>query len=196
MAAFGFNANEETYQKLIASYSQKHRHYHTQAHVNACLRHLDRCKSQANNASEIEIALWFHDAVYNPFRGDNELVSAEWAATFLNENGAAEELAQRVHRLIMVTEHDSPTQTQDESLLVDVDLSILGANTEVYDQFEINVRKEYKRIPMFIYKKKRVEVLKGFLERSAIYNNEPLRSELESQARLNLSNAIEQLQAR
>ncbi len=79
---------------------------------------------------------------------------------------------------------------------MDIDLSILGADAETYAAFEVAVRREYRIVPMFIYRKKRMEVLKSFLQRPHIYHNEPFQSEREQQARVNLSNAISQSSGR
>jgi len=79
---------------------------------------------------------------------------------------------------------------------VDIDLSILGADAKTYDEFEKAVRQEYRIIPMFIYRRKRAEVLHSFLLRPHIYQNEPFLSEREHQARANLSNAVSQLSGR
>ena len=190
MRALGLGASEDTFHSLSAAYSEKHRHYHTGKHVQTCLEHLDRCVSQAQHPEEVELALWFYDAIYNPLSGNNEQKSATWASSFLRDNGASPEVIERVHWLIMVTEHNVETRTMDESLLVDIDLSILGASGKTYDEFEEAVRKEYRIIPMFIYRQKRAEVLKSFLQRPHIYKNEPFRSERERQAQVNLSNAI------
>lgn len=196
MRAFGFGANEETFDSLRAAYSEKHRHYHTGEHVQACLRHLDSCVMRADEPKEIELALWFHDAIYEPLSSNNERKSADWAAAFLAANLATPEVAARVHRLIMVTEHNAATMTKDESILVDIDLSILGADVETYAAFEEAVRNEYRMVPMLIYRRKRTEILNGFLKRPRIYQNEPFFSEREQQARINLSNAISKLSAR
>lgn len=196
MEAWGFSRNEEAYGALVASYSEKDRHYHTKEHVAACLRHLDRCVADVDYPSEVEIALWFHDAIYKPLSRGNERKSADWASSFLSAHGAGEEATARVHRLIMVTEHNAPTQTKDESILVDIDLSILGADPEAYDIFEEGVRKEYGLVPSFIYRKKRVKVLRGFMERAHIYKNEPFSSERERQAKENLANAVSKLERR
>lgn len=193
MDRWKFRRNEEMFKSLVSSYSEKGRHYHTQEHISACLRHLDRCVPYLDQAREVEISLWFHDAIYKPFSSENEQKSADWAASFLTENGATPHEVSRVHSLIMATEHNAPTKTNDESFLVDIDLSILGADAEGYDVFEENVRKEYKRVPMFMYKKKRTEVLRGFLDRSAIYQNEPFTKERERQAKVNLANAVSKL---
>lgn len=196
MAALGFNHNEAVFQSLIAAYGQKHRHYHTAMHIDECLLQLDRCTQQAERPAEIEIALWFHDATYRPLSGDNERKSAEWALRFMIENSATHEAAARVHELIMVTRHNVETKTTDQALLVDIDLSILGADEKIYSRFEEAVRREYRLVPSPLYRRKRAEILNGFLLRPAIYRNEPFRSEFELQARANLANAIGRLSAR
>lgn len=196
MRAWGFDCNEDSCRSLLAAYSEKGRHYHTMEHVTACLRHLDRCAAATEQPREVELALWFHDAIYMPLSAGNEKKSADWAASFLSANGASPDAITRVHRLIMVTAHNAPTQTNDESILVDIDLSILGADPETYDLFEQGVRMEYRLVPSFLYKKKRTEVLRGFLARERIYQHEPFASEREQQARENLADAVSRLAGR
>ena len=77
--------------------------------------------------------------------------------------------------------------------MVDMDLSILGASVDVYTQFERNVRQEYKRVPYFLYRKKRKEILQSFLAREAIYYTDFFRDKWEKPARRNLRSAIEGL---
>ena len=101
----------------------------------------------------------------------NELDSANWATGFLQENNADDGVKERVYALIMATCHGRPVECRDQALLVDIDLSILGAEPDVYDIYEQGIRKEYKLIPSFIYKKKRKEILNSFLAREHIYVN-------------------------
>ena len=196
MERWGFGSNEQTFGALVLAYSGKGRHYHSQEHVAACLRHFDSCVDQISQSREVELAIWFHDAIYKPLVGGNERKSAEWATSFLSANGATGDEVARVHRLILVTEHNAPTQTRDESILVDIDLSILGADPKTYDAFERGVRDEYRLVPSFVYRKKRAEVLQGFLDRPRLYQNEPFATEREQQAKENLRNAIFQLLGR
>ncbi len=193
MGVFGFDKNEETFRSLISAYSEKHRYYHTLEHVADCLRHLDTCAAQIEKPREVELALWFHDAIYNPLSSKNERKSADWAASFLSTNSATDELATKVDHLIMGTKHDAPTHTNDESILVDIDLAILGTDAATYNVFEKAVRQEYQIIPIFLYRKKRAAVLRGFIERPCIYQNEPFKSEREQQARNNLAYALSNL---
>ncbi|PUA28362.1 MAG: hypothetical protein B0W54_18050 [Cellvibrio sp. 79] len=193
MLALGIGGNPETYLQLIAAYSESHRHYHTGAHVDACLKHLDQVRLLANHSAEIEIALWFHDAIYKPRSSSNELDSANWCCSFLMANEVDAEVIARVHQLIMATCHNVASSSNDEQLLVDVDLAILGAPENIYWQFEDNVRKEYKWVPGFIFRAKRKEILDGFLQRERIYNSDYFFQTLEQQARINLRAAIARL---
>lgn len=190
MADWSFTPNHETYGSLVANYSESSRHYHSVEHISACLGHLDTCVNQIVEPREVELALWFHDAIYKPLSGGNERKSADWAALFLKGNGATRAQTDRIHRLIMATEHDKAAESPDESIRVDIDLSILGADPDIYEIFEQAIRKEYWLVPRAIYCRKRAELLRMFLDRPRIYQNNPFFEEREQQARANLSNAV------
>jgi len=196
MATWGFGANRDTFGALVAAYGERHRRYHTGEHLDACLAQLDRCAHRADHPHEIELALWFHDAVYRPFASDNEQKSAAWASSFMGANAAPADATARVHALIMATRHDAPPQTHDESLLIDIDLSILGAAPDAYAAFEAAVRQEYAFVPGFVFRRKRAELLRRFLQRPSIFRNEPFASELEARARENMAAAIARLSGR
>jgi len=181
MDNLGVPSNEATYQALVKAYSEKHRRYHTSEHINATLKHLDSVADLAND--EIELALWFHDAIYKPFSASNELDSAAWASEFLLENKVEQDRIDSVNALIMATVHTAETEGNDQLLMVDIDLSILGSSSAIYDQFENDVRYEYKLVPYFLYRKKRKEILTSFLERERIYQNDFFYDKFETQAR-------------
>ena len=90
----------------------------------------------------------------------------------------------------MATLHTSRCESRDEQLIVDIDLSILGCPEAVYEDFERNVRKEYKWVPGFIYRKKRKEILNSFLDRDRIYVNDFFFEKFEQQARINIQKAL------
>jgi predicted metal-dependent HD superfamily phosphohydrolase len=150
-------------------------------------------KDKVDSAEEIEMALWFHDAVYEPFSATNEEDSAEWAADWLQERGAELPLIARITDHILDTKsHDTP-ENLDGQFMLDIDLSILGTAPEIYDVFETNIRREYRRVPGFIFRKKRKAILEGFSTRERIYATEYFHEKLEGQARENLARAISQL---
>lgn len=185
--------NQATYAKLTQAYTEKHRHYHSDAHINACLQHFDAAKHLAECSAEVELALWFHDVIYKPLSSTNELDSANWCAKFLAENNVAAETVQRIFTLIMATCHAAEPVGNDEALVVDIDLAILGAPENVYQAFEANVRQEYQWVPSSIFKSKRKEILRSFLEREKIYRHAYFYEMLERNARKNLAEAISRL---
>lgn len=190
MRQLGLTDNQTTFTALISAYTDNHRHYHSDAHINACLQHFDAVQHLAEYPAEIELALWFHDAVYKPMSSTNELDSADWCAKFLAENNVADEIIQRIHKLIMATCHSAELVGNDEKLVVDIDLAILGAPADIYQTFETNVRNEYQWVPSFIFKNKRKEILQTFLDRHRIYHHAYFHDLLEHRARENLAAAI------
>ncbi|MCA0911472.1 hypothetical protein [Marinobacter nauticus] len=190
MSALGLPPSKECYDTLHAAYSEKHRFYHTVDHIDAMLTHFDGVKEIAERPAELELAIWFHDAIYKPLSKTNELDSANWAQAFLTAHSYGKAGIERVHNLIMATLHNRNVKTPDEQLIVDIDLAILGAPPKVYDQFERNVRKEYRLVPGFIYRKKRKELLRSFLSSGSIYNLELFQERYEDQAKQNLRSAI------
>jgi len=191
MTAFGFGENLETYDLLLKAYNEPHRAYHTAEHIEACLKHLERVKSELDRPHEVRLALWFHDAIYKPFSTTNEKDSALWVREFMMElEDPEDDVIDRVENMILITEHHANPSTKDETFMLDIDLCILSAPPDVYDQFEKNIRFEYKRVPKFIFKKKRKEILQSFLDMDRIYKTDVFFEEREAQARENLVRAV------
>jgi predicted metal-dependent HD superfamily phosphohydrolase len=186
-------ADDPVLTQILAAYSEPHRKYHTLQHLSECLGWLEPVLDQAEHPGEVEIALWFHDAVYALERQDNELRSAEWANAELIDRGVDSEVRERVGALVMATKHAAPPQTTDERLLVDVDLAILGAPRERFDEYEKQIRAEYGWVPGFLFRRKRREVLAGFLARPVLLSSAYFRERLEESARANLQRSIASL---
>ena len=175
MQRIGITDGADMYDHLYRAYSESHRHYHTVAHIDACLELFDEYRSLAEHPDSVELAIWFHDAIYKTRSGRNEERSAEWAREFLVEKDVESVDPDEVEQLILATQHNAPAQGNDEVLLVDIDLSILGTSGEIYRQFEDDVRKEYRSVPRFLYRRERVKILQSFLNRDAIYGTADLR---------------------
>ena len=188
----------------MTAWSESHRHYHDQRHLRECLALWTRWRDHGVRAGEVAIALWFHDAIYDPqapVSGSNELNSAAWAARSLVRAGANSDTAQRVHDLVMATQHGFTQETApaslgsspDAQLLVDIGLSILGSPPERFERYDQDVRKEYAWVPGFRYQEARAQVLRSFLDRPRLHHGDHAFALLEAQARINLTAALSRL---
>jgi predicted metal-dependent HD superfamily phosphohydrolase len=180
-------------ERLLAAWREPHRHYHTLQHLHECLAQLELARECSPHPAEASLALWFHDAVYDPRRHDNEQRSADWARDGALAAGASREAAERVQALVMATRHDAPAGTPDAHLVVDVDLAILGAPRERFDEYERQVRLEYAHVADAAYRAGRSRILRGFLARAAIYLTPPFHDRLETAARANLEHSLARL---
>jgi predicted metal-dependent HD superfamily phosphohydrolase len=53
LAALDITGETECFDALLAAYSEKHRHYHTDKHIDHCLRELDSATSLAREPAEV-----------------------------------------------------------------------------------------------------------------------------------------------
>ena len=159
-------------------------------HLLECLRGFDAVRHLAERPAEIELALWFHDAIYDVKRSDNEEQSANWATRELEAASVPKDVVARINALVMVTRHTGVPADNDQQLLVDIDLSILGAPMERFAEYETQIRDEYAFVPGFLFRRKRKQILKSFAERSRIYGTDHFHAALEQRARENLARAI------
>lgn len=180
-------------ERLLLAWAEPQRKYHTLQHLGECLALFDRYRQLAEQPAEVEMALWFHDAVYDVQGKDNEARSAAWAQADLKAAGVSVPAIARIAGHIMATCHAALPVGADQQLLVDIDLSILGAPRPRFLEYEEQVRAEYAWVPGFLFRRKRREILKEFLARQPIYNTPSMREALESQARENLAYSIAEL---
>ena len=175
----------KAWQNLLLHYSEAHRFYHTLGHIKRMLGWLDL--TSVGHVS-IEFAIWYHDVVYDPRSAQNESLSAEFFRLGIGSH-LPPALALDVSRLIFATDHRSHrSQAEDESLLIDIDLSVLGENGDVYDIYSLDIRREYAHVTDVAYAEGRTAVLSGFLERT-IFTTLPFRP-LEATARDNILREI------
>lgn len=193
-AAGGAPATDSVFGDLVARYAEPHRYYHTLEHVDACLTWLDWFRGVADRAHETELALWFHDVVYDPRAHDNERQSAELSRRALSGLGIGTEALARIASHIEATQRHVAT-TRDARLVADVDLAILGARQPDFDRFETHIQAEYAHVPPALFRAGRRRILEGFLARERIYQTPEIRELLERSARSNLERRIAELAA-
>ena len=155
---------------LAARYSEPHRHYHTSHHIEECLDEFDPVRHLASQPVAVELAIWFHDAIYDTHATDNEEQSALLAEQCLSESRASTDMRLAVWDLVLATRIHEASKHVDSPLLLDVDLSILGKNENRFREYESQIRQEYSWVPDDIFAARRAEILEGFLERDRIYS--------------------------
>lgn len=178
---------------LVARYSEPHRKYHTMQHLEECFGKLRELRALARQPHEIELALWFHDAIYDTRRKDNEEKSAEWARSAALAAGVTAPAGDRVYELVMATRHNAVPAGIDAQILVDVDLSILGASPDRFDEYEVQVRQEYSWVPGPLFRRERRKILEDFLERPRLFQTAQFVAAYEARARDNLQRSIAKL---
>lgn len=175
---------------LVSKYNEPHRHYHNLEHINACLHQLDDINNLIEFPVAVEAAIWFHDVIYNPMSSCNEKRSAEYACKNLLELGFSKTLAATVSHLILATVHPSHPHSNDEKYLADIDLAVLGSDSDIFDTYEQNIRQEFGWIPGFIYKRQRMKFLKCLITRQSIYHTAYFMEKLEEKALKNIGRTL------
>ena len=193
--ALGRPTPADLFAELRVRYAEPHRRYHTLEHIRECLQRAAETRALQTQPAEIDLAIWFHDAIYEPRRADNEERSADWAASALRSAGVAPASIERVCDWILLTKHDSAPADSDARIFVDTDLSILGAPPARFAAYESAIREEYAWVPEDTFRSRRAELLRGFLARDAIFTTGWFRERFEAQARENLKQSLQQLAA-
>lgn len=174
------------YAELAANYGELHRAYHTLAHIEHCLDEFEHVRHLAKNPDSIEMALWFHDVIYDTKAKDNEEKSAELAQDVARSAGLSAQFGKKVIDLIRATTHQEVLSDPDAQLIVDIDLSALGLPATVFDENTAKIRKEYAWVPEDAFVTGRSKILKSFLRRKHIYVTKFFRKKYEARARRNI----------
>jgi len=175
------------FDRLVAAYSEPHRHYHTLEHLGEMFRVVGRLP--VADLPAVQLAVWYHDAVCDPKATDNEERSADWAESDLKAWGVPQWAA--VRALILATKHTAAEpDTPDAAAFLDADLAILGAAEARYQRYAADIRREYEWVPDAAYRAGRRAVLEGFLNRERIYRTAVMSEEGEESARRNLTAEI------
>ncbi len=183
----------EFWDMLKSPYYETGRFYHNMDHINSMLCEVEDIKRFLIDPEAVELAIWFHDRVYDTKALDNELKSADEGFEIMKKFGLSEFFCKYIHHFVLVTDHKTVPLNTDEKYIADIDLAILGKDTEEFDEYEKNIRKEYSWVPEETYRIERKKVLQYFLKREYIYHTEYFMGKYETKARENLKRSIEVL---
>lgn len=199
-----------TFAQLDLLYGEPGRFYHGWGHILACLGELRRDRKSCADPAVVEMALWFHDAVYDTRAGDNEERSARLAVLWAERLGLPAGFSRAVERLVLATKvtagraPDSRPQFSasepaadadpDAAMIADIDLAILGRSRCAFDFYEHRIRREYAWLPEEAFRRRRAELLRSLLVRPSMYRTERFRKRYEARARRNLRRSVQRLE--
>jgi len=185
---------QEKLDQLLKCYLEKHRHYHTPVHLSSMFLLAEEYAAQLQQRKLVDLAIFYHDVVYDPLKSDNEEWSADKAQEDLSALGLRSEEIARVCQLILATKkHEASAANKDLCFFLDFDLAVLGASWESYAVYAAAIRREYSVYPDLIYKPGRRKVLQHFLQMPAIFKTGEMRARFEAQARANLEKELAEL---
>jgi predicted metal-dependent HD superfamily phosphohydrolase len=173
---------------LAAKYGEGHRRYHVLLHISFCLEMFDLFRHLAKNPDAVELAIFYHDFFYDigvPSR-QNEEKSALLLVQHMTEWGCRFDDLYNTMSAVLATTHDHKLHTDDNRLIVDIDLAGLGQPWEVFLENNRNVREEYKDVPEDKFREGNGEVLRRFYEKTPLYHHPEIEAAYGAQAKENL----------
>ena len=181
-------------EKLVDAYSEPNRHYHSMTHVYSCLNLLDGLPVSGQTKDILEFATWFHDYIYDPQSDTNDLESAEFATNWLAAQNVP--YANEVEEIIELTaDHGNEVLTDDvQQIFHDLDMAILGANSDDYMHYARSIRKEYEHLTDKEYRTGRASFLSAVDKKEAIYKTDAFRDLFELNARENIRSELANLE--
>ena len=183
---------DELFSNILQHYSEKDRHYHNLTHIQKMLDFSFLHADKIQDIETLQLAIFYHDIIYNSMSKNNETDSAALAVEQLSSTNFPKEKIRLVEQFIVSTQkHFLLIAHSDLDYFLDFDLAILGTERTVYEDYAEKIRKEYKWVPSFLYNKNRKKVLQHFLEREHIYFTATFRNQYEIIARENLVFEIE-----
>ncbi|MFE2286703.1 hypothetical protein ACFXDJ_21355 [Streptomyces sp. NPDC059443] len=180
--------------RLLAAWAEPQRRYHTTAHLADVLARIDVLAPHAADPAAVELAAWFHDAVYRPDRSENEERSAALAERALPELGIDGARTAETARLVRLTvTHDPVPGDTNGEVLCDADLGVLAGAPDAYAAYAAAVRAEYAFVPDGAFREGRAAVLRQLLDLPRLFRTPYGAAHWEAPARANLTAELAEL---
>ncbi len=191
---------------LTTLYTQPHRTYHNINHINDCLTELENIPREVITDYErqiIETAIWYHDAVYNPYSKRNEMNSAElYTQHRTSPKEAMSNWTTIVCDAILATANHTITQAADMSyyidnvlslttqVMLDIDLAGFGKSWKINQMYADNIRKEYYLTEELEFYTGRLAFLNTINKRESLYYTDYFKKKYHKQSKKNLEQEI------
>lgn len=185
---------EQMWEEIVYRYSGQHRHYHNLTHIAHLFSICDKYMDKITNAAVMGFSILYHDVVYDTYSNDNEEQSASFAEAQLRQLNVNPMLTDNVKTFIKATkDHTIPEGTSlrtDLSLFLDLDMSILGTDEEMYNLYSEKIRKEYSKYPDKVYREGRKLALQKIIAAESIFSTNAFKEEMEQRARENINREV------
>ena len=127
------------------------RHYHTLRHLKEFLQ-IAKSEFDCGVSKELLLSIWFHDAIYDPRSSSNENDSISLFEAFVDECQISNmvDCVSVKHAISLTSDHKSNLSQAGQAdsewvkYFLEMDLAILGAEKDRYQQYMAQIREEYK----------------------------------------------------
>ncbi len=183
---------DAVYDEVHDYYSEPGRYYHTSKHIEHCLVQFDLAAGEMENAEAVEMAIWFHDLIYEINVQDNELQSARRFVELANDSMSAE-FKSRVYDLIMATAPPRVPKTIDQEFMLDIDLSSFGLPWDDFVRDSTAVRQESPQLSDAEFFPGQRAFLESLVNRDHFYFTQFFRTRIEKTACSNVKRHLKYL---
>jgi predicted metal-dependent HD superfamily phosphohydrolase len=196
---YWLSSRETLFSEIVKRYFEEHRFYHNLEHISDCLDKFDEVKNQGliKIPDELEMAVFYHDIIYDVNKINNEELSAKLMSAKLQKIGMDKKFVAGVNNLIMDTWKHELGKHPDSGYMVDIDLFVgLGTDWEQFVDNRKKIDKEYRT--KYNEKEKLIGTVmfyNNMLNRKKIFLTDYFNSKYECQARENMKKSIELLAA-
>ncbi len=182
--------SEKHLQEILSAYSAPGRYYHNLTHIEWMLQERQQLSEWFRRPLETDFAIFYHDVIYIPGRQDNEERSAALALSRLGSLSIEESIQIRVASMIRATASHRQTGDAETDLFLDLDLAILGSNSNEYRKYRNNIRAEYREASDKEFNSGRQAFLEELLKRPAVFLTKQFQSSRGTQAIENICNEL------
>ena len=183
----------DIWKNLLDHFAEPHRRYHGKSHMEHCLREFDQASPSMENPDAVEMALWFHDAIYAAGAPDNEEQSANLFQYFARHS-LEDAFANEVGLLIMETKHVQIPTTSNAKYTVDIDLASFGRPWPEFMADCHALRNEQTTFSHEQFYRNKYAFLNSLLARPNVFSTPHFQERYESFARQNMVRYIELIQ--
>lgn len=176
---------------LFARMNDFRLHYHTPIHI---LSIFDFAREHKISLQHHEtLAIWFHDAIYEPTNKNNEERSTDFMIALVSEYIPYEKYSAAANIIEDTARHLEPLQYNSSDLVLDLDISNFACDCVEHLTANEAIRREFSQYSDLEFLKGRLDFLQKFLAKGFIYRTPIFKEKFETKAITNIQEDIEEI---